>query len=131
MTKKICSLGNILMGIILMIGPWFIFGVCSTEEKVMKCFWSCKALFVLGILALLIGILVIITKNKSIINQIIMSMGISIMAILVPSVIIGGCAKSTMHCNTITFPVVYVIAVVNIVLQLITLSKTVKSSKMR
>ena len=131
MTKKICSLGNILMGIILMIGPWFIFGVCSTEEKVMKCFWSCKALFVLGILALLIGILVIIAKNKSIINEIIMSMGISIMAILVPSVIIGGCAKSTMHCNTITFPVVYVIAVVNIVLQLITLSKTVKSSKMR
>lgn len=131
MTKKICSLGNILMGIILMIGPWFIFGVCSTEEKVMKCFWSCKALFVLGILALLIGILVIIAKNKSIINEIIMSVGISIMAILVPLVIIGGCMKSTMHCNAITFPVVYVIAGVNIVLQLITLSKTVKSSKMR
>lgn len=131
MTKKICSLGNILMGIILMIGPWFIFGVCSTEEKIMKCFWSCRALFILGALAVLLGILVLVGKNKSIINEIIMSIGITTMVILVPLVIIGGCAKSIMHCNTITFPIVYVVGIVNIILQLITLSKTVKSSKMR
>ena len=70
MTKRICSLGNILMGIMLMIGPWFVFGVCSTEEKVMKCFWSCRALFALGILAILVGILAMLVKNRKIVNEI-------------------------------------------------------------
>lgn len=123
MTNKISSIGNILMGILLMTGPWFIFGVCSTEEKVMKCFWSCRALFALGALAVLLGILIFFAKNKSIFNEIIMSIAISVMGILIPLVIIGGCMKETMHCLTTTFPVVYTICGINLALQLFALFK--------
>lgn len=129
MTNKISSIGNILMGILLMIGPWFIFGVCSTEEKVMKCFWSCRGLFALGGLAILLGILVLLSKNKNILNEIIMSIGISVMGMLIPFVIIGGCMKEIMHCRTITFPIVYVICGINIVLQLVALLKNKTNNK--
>lgn len=126
MTKKVCSLGNILMGLILIVGPWFIFGTCSIEEKIMKCFWSCRAEFVLGFLSILVGILVLISKNKSILNELILSITISVLTILIPLVIIGGCMKSTMHCRSITFPVFYTVAIANILLQLFNLSKELK-----
>lgn len=129
MTKKISSISNILMGLLLMLGPWFIFGVCSTEEKVMKCFWSCRAQFALGILAILIGVLILIAKNKTIINEIIMSIAISVMSILIPLVIIGGCMKNTMHCRTTTYPIFYVIGIANILIQLFVLFKEIKNNK--
>ena len=131
MTKRICSIGNILMGIMLMIGPWFVFGVCSTEEKVMKCFWSCRSLFALGILAILVGILVLLVKNRKITNEVVISLAISIMSILIPLVIIGGCMKDTMHCRVTTFPVIYAIAGANVLLQLFVLVKELKSPKKR
>ena len=131
MTKKISSIGNILMGLLLMIGPWYIFGVCSTEEKIMKWFWSCRAEFAIGALAVLLGILVLFTRNKRIVNETIMSIALSAMAILIPLVIIGGCMKPTMHCRTTTYPVFYVIGIVNILLQLFVLSKELRSTRRR
>jgi hypothetical protein len=41
----------------------------------------------------------------------------------IPFKIIGSCGKATMHCNTTTFPIIYAIAGVNILIQLFVLYK--------
>ena len=49
MKRAISSLLNVIVGILLIVGPWYLFKTCGTETKVMKCFWSCRAELALGL----------------------------------------------------------------------------------
>ena len=40
MKQKITSIGTLIVGLLLAVGPQFIFKPCPTTEKFMKCFWS-------------------------------------------------------------------------------------------
>ena len=47
----VSAITDIVLGLLLAIGPWTIFKTCSTAEKVMKCYYSCRAVLIIGILA--------------------------------------------------------------------------------
>lgn len=53
MKQKITFIGTILVGALLAFGPQFLFRPCPTTEKVMKCFYSCKALIAVGLIVML------------------------------------------------------------------------------
>ena len=122
MKNKITSIGSILVGLLLSAGPQFLFLPCSTTEKFMKCFWSCKALIVVGAVIALIGLLQLISKEaKSRKVLSIVGLALCISAILIPTVIIGGCVKPDMACKMLTFPVTHTLSAIGIVLQGLTL----------
>ncbi len=122
MKNKILSIGTVLAGLMLSAGPQFLFKPCPTTEKFMKCFWSCKALIVVGAVLALIGLLQLISKEaKSRKVLAVVGLALAISAILIPTVIIGGCAKADMACKMLTFPVTHTISAAVIVLQGLTL----------
>ena len=122
MKNKITSIGSILVGLLLSAGPQILFLPCPTTEKFMKCFWSCKALIVVGAVIALIGLLQLISKEaKSRKVLSVVGLALCISAILIPTVIIGGCVKPDMACMMLTFPVTHTLSAIGIVLQGLTL----------
>lgn len=111
--RIINTLFYILTGVLLAIGPYTLFRVCDTSEKIMKCWWSVRAETAIGILIIFAGILSWILKNKEArVALNLNNIATGIIAILIPSWLIGGCAKETMLCRSLTFPAVYIISTV-------------------
>lgn len=105
--------------LLYIIGPISIFKVCEVEENPMKCFWSIQS--EIGIAILLFGIAAIYTftkTNREKIQLSLLSIVSSIVTILIPSVLIGGCSMKTMPCQSSTFPAIYVIASIVILVSL-------------
>ena len=122
MKNKIMSIGTIVLGLLLSAGPQFLFKPCPTTEKFMKCFWSCKALIVVGAILALVGLLQLIAKEAKTRKALsVIGLALAISAILIPTVIIGGCAKPEMACKMLTFPVTHTLSAAAIVLQGLTL----------
>ncbi|MBP1564893.1 MAG: DUF4418 family protein [Oscillospiraceae bacterium] len=103
----------LILGILLIIGPYTLFPVCDTAEKIMKCFWATRAVNTVGGIIAFFGIALLLLKNQdSVITVNLCSVVAGTAAILLPSVLIGGCAKDTMPCQALTFPAIYLISAV-------------------
>lgn len=98
----------LIAGVFLMFGPHTVFRVCDTSEKIMKCWWSTVAVNILGGLIAVGGVIMLLTGAVSAINLYSAAAGTA--AILIPSVLIGGCLKETMACRALTFPAIYFIS---------------------
>lgn len=109
--RTINAFFNILMGLALAIGPYTLFRVCDTSEKVMKCWWSVRAETAIGVLLIFAGILIWVLKNKEALYALnLNNIATGIVAILIPSKLIGGCGKEMMACRSVTFPSIYIIS---------------------
>ena len=122
MKKKVTSIATAVVAVLLAFGPQFLFQPCPTTEKVMKCFYSCKALIAIGLILLAVGALQFLA-NEAKTKKSLAVVGIvaCVCAILIPTVLIGGCAKPEMACKLLTFPITHSLSVIGIVLQVITL----------
>lgn len=120
MKRNITSLGTILLGLLLALGPQFLFRPCPTTEKVMKCFWSCRALMVVGCIAALAGVLLWLAKSADTRKALsVVAFALFLSAVLIPTVVIGGCVKEDMACRLVTFPITHSLSVAGMVLQVI------------
>ena len=120
MKQKIAAAGTILVGLLLALGPQFLFRPCPTTEKVMKCFWSCRALIVVGCVAALVGLLLLAARSAETRKALnVVAFALFLGAILIPTVVIGGCVKEDMACKLVTFPITHSLSVVGLVLQIV------------
>lgn len=118
MKNKVTSIGTLILGVLLAAGPQFLFKPCPTTEKFMKCFWSCKALIVVGAVLALVALLQLLAKESEARKHLsIVGIALAVSAILIPTVIIGGCAKAEMACKVITFPITHTLSAIAIALQ--------------
>lgn len=128
MKKRIgFAIVDFIIGVLLIVGPKTLFKVCDTSEMVMKCHWSSRAVIGVGILYILLSVLIVVFKQQG--EQIllgILTIALGIIAILIPSVLIGGCSNSMMNCQSLTFPVIYLLAAISIVAAIIYLIYSVK-----
>lgn len=122
MKQKITSIGTLIAGILLAFGPQFLIPVCPTTEKVMKCHWSCQALLVVGAVLALVALLELLSKEHKT-RQALSLVGLSlcVAAILIPTIIIGGCANAEMTCQVVTFPITHSLSVAGLILQAVAL----------
>lgn len=120
MKNKILTAISMVAAILLWVGPWSIFATCPVGETIMKCHWCCVALIPIAIILLVLGALQLLAKQEESRKFLaIASVVAFICAILLPSVLIGGCAKPEMSCNVLTYPCVYAISAVGIIVQVI------------
>lgn len=127
MKQKITSIGTILVGALLAFGPQLLFRPCPTTEKVMKCFYSCRALIAIGLIVLLTGVLELLSKEaESLRFLVIIGIAACILSIMVPTVLIGGCMKPEMACKVVTFPITHALSAAGIVLQALSMIFSVK-----
>jgi hypothetical protein len=118
--RLITGVPFIILGLLIAIGPQTLFKVCAHTEKIMKCYWTSRAEIGIGALILISGILIIASKSREArISVSILTLFTSIFAILVPAVLIGGCGMDTMACRSTTFPALYVLNSISIIISIL------------
>lgn len=109
--RIITGIFYIISGLLIAAGPQTIFKVCAAKEMVMKCHWSARALIAAGGITVIGGILYLFADLIRIrFNISILVLASYIASILIPSVLTGGCENKMMTCQSLTFPLIYVIS---------------------
>ncbi|HEX2946991.1 MAG TPA: DUF4418 family protein [Clostridia bacterium] len=102
-----------LSGSLIALGPQFLFKVCERMgDKTMKCFWTSRAELGIGALIAVAGLFLLLARS----NQFRLGINLSIMlagilAVLVPTVLIGVCSMPTMQCRLLTLPSILIISI--------------------
>ena len=117
MKQKILTGVSMVAAVLLWVGPWSLFATCPVGETIMKCHWCCVALIPIAIILLVLGALQLLAKQEE--SRRFLAIAAFICAILLPATLIGGCAKPEMSCNVLTYPCVYAISVIGIIVQAI------------
>lgn len=113
----------ILFGLIIALGPKFIFKICSIGciccSDIPQCYWTSQAEIGMGFLISAIGFcFFIFTDPKTNIGLIIGIFLSSIVSLLIPITLIGGCGEITMNCRRIAFPALIIENVILLILSL-------------
>jgi len=113
MLKRIIGIIFTALGLLLALGPQFLFKVCEPMgDMIMKCYWSARAEIGAGSVIAALGIaLIVFTCNKIRLGLVIGIFLSGVNALLIPHALIGGCAMHTMPCRKIAFPAITVISI--------------------
>ena len=107
----------IVLGLLIALGPQLLFKVCEPMgENFMKCHWSAQAEIGIGAVIAALGVALILFANLK--TRLGLTIGIllsAIHALLIPHVLIGGCAMESMPCRKIAFPAITVISILLII----------------
>jgi hypothetical protein len=115
--RVISGAGAAIAGLLISLGPQYLFKLCSpmADGRWMKCHWTGQAEIGVGILVILLGgALIFFPDNKVRLGLSIAVLLSGILALLLPHVLIGGCAMETMNCRAVTFPALTVISILTI-----------------
>lgn len=131
MRNKIIIIGIYLFAALLYITvPYGWFKVCEVKDTPMKCHWSTTA--EIGVAIILIGIVIAYALTKTEREEGLLSFVAivnSMVAILIPKVLIGGCSMVTMPCQSRTFPAFYVISILLILVSVINILSIIGGSR--
>jgi len=111
--RIIGGVAAIVLGLLIALGPQLLFKVCeSMGENFMKCHWSAQAEIGIGGLIAALGIaLTLFASPKTRLGLAIGILLSGVLALLIPHVLIGGCAMESMPCRKIAFPAITVISI--------------------
>jgi len=134
MKKRIVGIAFTALGLLLALGPQFLFKVCPVlDDMFMKCHWTAQAEIGVGVLIAIFGIaLTLFTDAKIRLGLAIAIFLSGVLALLIPHVLIGGCPMHTMPCRKIAFPAITVISILLLIsagLYTAYLAKTVNRQK--
>lgn len=113
----------IVLGVLVSLIPIAIFPVCTNMIELMngktlfmKCHWTARAELLLGILMIFDGILIMSFKKcETRIALSIMLFLFGLIALLIPTVVIGMCETATMACRVGTEPALIVMSVITMI----------------
>jgi hypothetical protein len=119
---QVWALVLVLLGVIVVLIPWYLFPVCRVEHYVPpagtmvlrhECDGTLKAATVLGVLAMCTGILPLLVKQHWAVLEAAASAAIiGVLLILFPTVITGVCRIPTMPCVFGTKPALIIAGIV-------------------
>jgi hypothetical protein len=107
--------GVIILGLLIALGPQFLFKVCepTAEGAFMRCHWSAQAeIGIGGPLIAGLGIALILFADPRI--RLGLTIGIflsGVLALLIPHTLIGGCSMHSMACRKVAFPAITVLSI--------------------
>lgn len=83
----------------------------ATSNKVMKCHWTARAELGTGLVIALLGLLMLIFRSAQIKLGLSIALGLNgILALLIPTVLIGVCGNVKMTCRSLTLPALVILA---------------------
>jgi hypothetical protein len=112
--RIIGGVAAIVLGLLIALGPQFLFKVCRPTENggFMKCHWTALAEVGVGALIAALGIdLFMFASPKTRLGLTIGIVLAAMLALLYPHALIGGCAMPSMDCRKIAFPALTVMSI--------------------
>jgi hypothetical protein len=132
--RIVCGAAMILLGLLIVFGPQFLFKACNlTEDSIPRCHWSIQAEIGIGMILSMLGVCIIIFVDLR--TRLGLTIGVffsSIVSLLVPHVLIGGCNMMTMACRKVAFPALTIISGVILlvaIVDMIYLERTIKKEE--
>jgi hypothetical protein len=125
--SRILGIGIAVVGLLITLVPLWIFPTCVAQIHTadggsvpMKCFWTGRAEIGIGILIFFGGIVIALARSADIrLGANIMTLLAAALAASVPLFLIGGCMMPTMTCRITTFPAIYLLSAIAIILSAI------------
>ncbi len=104
--NKITGIVIALLGLLTALIPTVIFKVCAAMDgKFMKCHWTSQVEVALGIAVLVLGLLIVLSKENAAASAYAVASAINgVLVILIPTVVIGVCGSADMPCHSGTKP---------------------------
>lgn len=117
----------IVLGIVVILTPWFLFPVCEVEgmylktasgtQMPMKCGWTARAETGMGALIIVTGgLLAARTSRETRQAAGVFSIATGVLVILFPTVLIGMCALADHPCRMVTLPALEVLGVIVVII---------------
>ncbi|MDR1028006.1 MAG: DUF4418 family protein [Clostridiales Family XIII bacterium] len=116
--RIITGCGAILAGLLIALGPQYLFKLCGPAQDGhwMACHWTGRAEIGVGCLIAALGVgLILFPAVRTRLGLSVAILLAGILALLLPSILIGGCAMETMACRRVSFPAITVIGTLTIV----------------
>ncbi|WP_455716415.1 DUF4418 family protein [Anaerosporobacter sp.] len=121
MSRRIFGIINVIAGGLLFIAPLTFLHPCT--KKVMLCTYSTRAVVLLSLIIIALSVTrIVINQRNSDIALSLITILTAVEMILIPAKIIGGCHMKTMACQVRTFPGIYIISVLIIVITVISIA---------
>lgn len=119
--SKITGIVIAVLGLITALIPTVIFKVCEAMDgKFMKCHWTSQTEVAIGVAILVLGVLIILAKEKAAAAAFAVASAISgVLVILIPTLVIGMCGSTEMRCNAGTKPALIIAGALIVVSSLI------------
>ena len=119
------------LGLLTALIPTVIFKVCEAMEgKFMKCHWTAQTEVALGIATIVIGLLIVLSKEKAAQAAYAIASAINgVLVILIPTVVIGICGSADMPCHSGTTPALIIAGSLIIVAALVFAASYLASKK--
>jgi len=112
----IIGAGAIIAGLLIALGPQFLFKVCPQESNGdwLQCHWSVQALLGTGIIIAALGFCIVLFSDlKTHVGLVVGIFFAGIVSLAIPYSLIKGCNKELeMACTEVTFPIITVLGAV-------------------
>jgi hypothetical protein len=133
----------IVLGLLIALGPQFLFKVCdpamvstedaddcctvpeesgcctSTAASIPVCHWSARGEIGVGLLIVALGICILVFTDFK--TQLGLAIGVfftAIVALFIPHILIGGCSSIAMACHKVAFPALTVESIILLIFSL-------------
>jgi hypothetical protein len=105
----------VIAGLLIAIGPHTVFKVCEPSKMIMKCYWAANAETGTGIILVIVGILyLLLEQGQAKLAISVLSLVTGVIAILITTVLIGGCEDLTSPCRSYSFPIINTVSALSI-----------------
>jgi len=95
----------IVLGLLIALGPQFLFKVCAHDDGFLRCYWSAQAEIGMGFLIAALGICMVVFNDPKTQTGLLIGIFLAgIIALFIPHALIGGCGMMTMQCRKVAFP---------------------------
>lgn len=124
------SVALLLLAALVAAAPYSFAKVCDAGEKVMKCHWTARAELFLGLASVFLALLRFSGKSRQFLLG--LDLGIFVNAagiILFPTVLIGVCGMASMHCHSVTRPVLIVLGILLLTVSALDAALSLRSKK--
>lgn len=116
--KVVVTIAFIILGVLILLAPTVIFPVCPADMK-MRCQYTKQAEIGIGILITVLGAVSFFLAEKVRAGISIAIAGIGVLAIAIPTKLIGVCGSNMMTCNSATRPLLVVLGVLTILVSIV------------
>ena len=109
--KLFAAISQIVLGALIVIAPQTFAHVCAVKDMPMACRYTARVALGLGVVIALLAIIGFFAPSRVRAGLDIANAVLGVLVVLVPTMLVGVCRGSMMHCHMVTMPTLIVLGV--------------------
>ena len=124
--KLFAAISQIVLGALIAIAPQTFAHVCAVKDMPMACRYTARVALGLGVVIALLAIIGFFAPSRVRVG---LDLANAVLGVLVPTMLVGVCRGSMMHCHMVTMPTLIVLGVLLAVLAAVAVYLDLKPAK--